>query len=90
MARFSELLAAAATVDAAVVADQALLAKDTAGSVDSHAAVVAALMTKTPPKVDLPQADGSVNEITLSPNGADFDITNVPGDFDVEPPAPPA
>lgn len=83
MAKFSELVTAAETADTTVKADQVKLTADQGTASSAHAAVVGILHGKTPPKVDLPQADGSVNEITLNADGSDFVVTNVAGDFDV-------
>jgi hypothetical protein len=82
MAKFSDLVSAAATADATVTDDQSKLQKDQAASGAAHIAVVSALHSRTPAKADLPQADGTVNEITLTPDGSDFIVTVVSGDFD--------
>lgn len=81
--KFSDLVTTAGAADETVKADQAKLAADSAAGGAAHSAVVAALHSKTPPRVDLVQADGTVNEITLNADGTDFVVTNVPGDFDV-------
>ncbi len=83
MAKFSDLVTSATGADDAVKADQAKLAADAATSGSAHGAVVAALHGRTPPKVDLVQPDGSVNEVALNADGSDFVVTNVSGDFDV-------
>ena len=83
MPKFSEIVADAAAKDDAVHVDQIQLATDQAAAGSAHGAVVTALKSKTPPKVDLPKADGTVDEITLSADEADFVVTNVAGDFEV-------
>jgi hypothetical protein len=90
MAKFSDLVSAAATADVTVADDKSKLQTDQGASGAAHIAVVSALHSRTPAKADLPQADGTVNEITLTPDGSDFIVTVVSGDFDTAvPPVPP-
>lgn len=87
--KFSEIAAASTNAHVAVVSAQEVLTTAQAAEAPARSAVVTALKSQAPPTAALVDPTGTVSVFNLTPDGSDFTIQKVAGDFDV-PEAPPA